>query len=138
MASAESEQVARTGLACIAVIRLVGVCEACKLEAVMPPPLTTCAVGWCLYVADHILEGLEVNLRGIFLSTAKDAQCYGNVWARTNGRVDEAAQEAGIYVLRHACDERRVHARKAGHEAGIHREWRGFAVRHAVIVKDVT
>jgi hypothetical protein len=68
------------------------------------------------------------------LSRAKDAQCCGDVWARTNGRILEAAQEAGVDVLRHAYEEWRVNARNAGHEAGIHREWRGFAVRHAVFV----
>jgi imidazolonepropionase-like amidohydrolase len=84
--------------------------------------------------ADHLLEGLEVNLSGICLSGAKDAQCCGDVWARADSRILEAAQEAGIDVLHHACEERRVEARKAGHEPGVHREWRGFPIRYAVLV----
>jgi hypothetical protein len=55
-------------------------------------------------------------------------------WARTNGCILEAAQEAGIDVLRHACEVWRVDACKAGNEAWIYGEWRGFAVRHDMLV----
>jgi hypothetical protein len=73
-----------------------------------------------------------------FSFRAKDAQCCGYVGSRTVCRVLEAAQEARIDVLRHACEKRRVHARKAGHESGIHREWQWFTIRHAVLVQDVS
>jgi hypothetical protein len=71
--------------------------------------------------ANHLLESLEVNFRGVCLSRVKDAQGCGDVGARTNGFILEAAQEDGVDVLRHASEGWRVDARKAGNEAGMHK-----------------
>jgi hypothetical protein len=98
------------------------------------PPQRQAQLEGAFEVANPLLEGLEVSLRGLCLSRAKDAQGCGDLWARTNGCILEAAQEAGLDVLRDACEGWRVDARKAGNEAGIHREWRGFAIRNAVFV----
>jgi hypothetical protein len=89
-------------------------------------------------IVDRLLEGLEVELRGMSMNGAKDAQGCGDVWARTNGRILEAAREGGIDVIRHAHEGWCLDVRKAGHDAGIRREWRGFAVRHALFVQYVT
>jgi hypothetical protein len=90
--SAECEQVARAGLACAVVVCLVGVGETCEFEDVIaPPPKRQAQLDGAFEVADHLLEGLEVNLRGMCLSRAKDAQGCGDVWVRTNGRILEAA-----------------------------------------------
>jgi hypothetical protein len=52
--------------------------------------------------------------------------------ARAHRNVLQIAHQARADVLRHTCEKWKVHVRKAGEEAGLHREGRRSAVIHVV------
>jgi hypothetical protein len=54
------------------------------------PPTRQAQVDRVYGVVNGLLEGLEVNLGWLGMIKAKDAQCCGDVRARTNGYVLEA------------------------------------------------
>jgi hypothetical protein len=64
---------------------------------------------------------MEVSLGRIGLSRTEYAQCCRDVRARAHGSVLEASLEARVDVFSQSCEERGVHVREAGEEAGLHR-----------------
>jgi hypothetical protein len=78
--------------------------------------------------SEYLLEGMQVSVRGGCLGGAKDAQRRGNIGARADGRVLEAAHEDGVDVLGHPGKGGGSHVSEAGEEAGVHWEGRWLKV----------
>jgi hypothetical protein len=137
--ASDGEEIARTRLAGAVVVCLVSVGKACKLETVARHPLQRKAyASGAMEVPEYLLQGLHVSVRGGCLGGTKHAQRRGDIGARANCCVLETCHEARVDVLRHPGKWGGCHVRKAGEEAGVHREERWLRGRHPVLGQDDT
>jgi hypothetical protein len=72
-----------------------------------------------LEILEDILEGLEVEFRGVGLGRAHDAECCEDVGARAYGNVLKTAEEVGVDITGMTHEEIGSGMAKTGKEIGV-------------------